>query len=99
MSQLCVEPWRTCEPVEKLELEAELIKEISTEHPLHGITCQAIFRCKEDSRVLFHLQGAVFNWAVVYLTTKGEVVGDELPDVDFYLSYEEWTQRCLTCPW
>lgn len=97
-------PWRECNKNETLLFNKELAKEISDEHALYGLHFNALAcRSNEDPKslvqVLFHLQEGVFDHIVVHMTFAGQVVNDDLPDVNFYLSHEEWTERCMKCPW
>ncbi len=96
---VCAEPWRICDVGEKETLNAELAREISENHPLFGVNFDAVTRRIGSNQILFRLEGAVFDWAVVHLTFANSAISEYLPDVDFYLSYEEWIERCMNRPW
>lgn len=99
MNKICTEPWKAVTIEDNLALHKELSSEISEEHVLHGLLFDVVAWRPDKNQVLIELFGAVFDWAVVSLTGRGAVVSDELPDVDFYITREEWVDRCMKCPW
>jgi hypothetical protein len=96
-------PWQECLAAEKLIFNEELTKEISPEHALFGVQFDAIARRSGSltigTQILFHLKESVFDCVVVHLTFAGEIINNDLPDVEFYISEEEWKERCMKCPW
>jgi hypothetical protein len=92
MSHKTAAKWQTCTDQNKDKLESQLRQDISNEHPLYGCDCQAISFVPNKNQVLYKISGAVFDYVVVYLNSKDNGNG-EFPDVDFYISYEEWIER------
>ncbi|WP_405874018.1 hypothetical protein OHB11_35835 [Streptomyces zaomyceticus] len=53
------------------DFERELRRELSPEHPLHGVKATAVARCEGCDDVLFGVRDRPRPWAVVHLTWTG----------------------------
>ena len=87
------EPWH---PV-PAGLEAELAREISPGHPLFGQKAISVARRNDCDDVLFLLPDNAYPLAVVHLTWTGQ--GEkkrEWPHTTFYVSLEDWAERCMS---
>ena len=72
---------------ERQELEDELIRELSTDHILHGVNVAAVGRRSRRDDVLFRLADGRF--AQVHLTRRFES-SPEWPSTDIYESFAAW---------
>ena len=90
-----LEPWA---PVinHAVNLEAELQREVSEGHPLHGRFSVAIAQRTDSDAVLFRLDGIEPRYAVVHLTWRGEPEAESRwPEVRFFETMDEWKGLCM----
>ena len=87
-----LEPWHPTKP----GLEAELAREVSSQHPLSGRRAVAVARRHDCDDVLFFLPDGPSPLAVVHLTWARErETRPEWPYAEFYSSLQDWIERCM----
>lgn len=83
-----LEPWYFTTP----GLEQELIREVSSKHPLYEVNALAVGRRKDNDDVLFFLVDHQPPLALVHLTW-GYEDHSERPRTLFYESIQDFTDR------
>jgi hypothetical protein len=95
MNDNFLKPWA---PVTRYaaELEAELRREVSEGHPLHGYSPSAVARRSDCDDVLFRLDGLEPRYAVVHLTWRGEPEPtNHWPATRLYETMDQWKDLCM----
>jgi len=89
------EPWSQVSQFAN-NLEQELKRELSTNHPLHGCNATAVAQRTDSDDVLFQLENSPHKYAVVHLTWSGQTEPDaRWPDTRFFKSIQEWSDQCM----
>lgn len=82
-----LEPWTSFAGA---GLEAELKREVGSEHPLYEQEAVCVGRRADNDDVLFYLPNAVVPLAVVSLNREANINSAELPATNFYYSIEDF---------
>lgn len=89
-----LDPWHPLSPVEARPFEEELEREMNQRHPLFGMKARAIGRRDDRDDVLFELEGAPPQVAVVHLTRKGAKEKDpRWPHTVIFDSLKAWVEQ------
>ena len=96
-SDLVKEPWLLIEPVFAAAACAELRRELGPYHILKGKSVTALARRQDCDDVLFSIDGAARECAVVHLTySRKEEADPAWPFTEVFSSIEAWcTERML----
>jgi hypothetical protein len=87
-----LEPWSELVPGRREQMEAELARELSPEHPLHGEKVTAVAARSDRDDVLFEVAG--HGVAVVHLTWSGcPERSPEWPTTRWFASLDDWRER------
>lgn len=85
-------PWSPIEFDDKLNFEAELLRELKPEHPLFGVPVSALGRRYDHDDVLFGLQDGSGRIAEVHLSWAGERENPPWPDTSLFESFAAWVE-------
>jgi hypothetical protein len=88
-----LEPWQRLESRDD-SFVRELERELPPQHVLRGATVVAVARRIDCDDVLFATTDPMKPLAVVHLTWSIET-NPTWPHTTLYLSWSEWTERCL----
>jgi len=87
-----LEPWIAAGS-DAAALEAELKREVGSDHPLRSRRVQAVARRQDCDDVLFITLDAPRFVAVVHLTWGGRVEPRQFPRATIFPTFEEWIER------
>ena len=88
-----LEPWEQLPPDRAAALEAELQRELSPGHPLHGVTLSALACSHRADDVLFRLDDD--RVADVHLTLSRKTERPPWPSHDIYPSLDAWREQVM----
>lgn len=88
------EMWQPIDPVTAVQLQNELHRELSSQHPLFACRAEALARREDRDDVLFKIDGVIFEYAVVHLTWRPEAC-PEFPWTTFYVTMDDWQAASL----
>ena len=90
-----LEPWAAVTS-HAANLEAELRREVSEGHPLHGCSASAVAQRTDSDDVLFRLDGIEPRYAVVHLTWRGEPEPkNRWPETRLFETMDQWKDLCM----
>jgi hypothetical protein len=90
---LFLEPWVAVAPDRATAFEAEIQRELSAEHPLHGVTLSALACSHRADDVLFRMDdGRVVD---VHLTWSRRTESPPWPSHDIYPNLDAWRQHVM----
>jgi len=88
-----LEPWEQLPPDRAAAFEAELQRELSPGHPLHGVTLAALACSHRADDVLFRLDDE--RVADVHLTLSRKTERPPWPSHDIYASLDVWREQVM----
>jgi hypothetical protein len=91
-----LEPWLAVKSEERNGLEAELAREMRSDHVLSGCQCRAVARRCDCDDILFETTSKKGSFAVVHLTWSGKP--DQFPtwpSTSFFASWEDFKEQAM----
>jgi hypothetical protein len=90
-----LEPWNAVTS-HAANLEAELRREMSEDHPLYACSPTAIAQRTDCDDVLFRLDGSEPRYAVVHLTWRGQPEPrSPWPETRLFETMDQWRNLCM----
>ncbi|RMF38929.1 MAG: hypothetical protein D6754_06400 [Alphaproteobacteria bacterium] len=72
--------------------EAEILRELSPDHPLRGLQLEAIARYRGSDDVLFRVEDGPFEYVIVHLTWSQEREGEH-PHFSTFMDLDDLAAR------